>query len=431
MSTSSTAFSPVDPVFISYRQKDGTNITTELAWLLRATGVPVWRDRDDLPPGDTDARLRQAIDAGISSGVLVITDDVIASRVIKTVEAPRLLSLHKAHESFALCIVNAVRTPGNHIDYSAPDRVLELPPGTLNGVDQRRADRTGLLGLIKGLVWHRIASQRDAIEKASNTLQLSLQTRNIPQVYDRTGDDLDIRIRPSTHERLPSKEGLQDLKDTLGLLPDAATRAAASRIRVRGGAHLSVAFAVGAALPSTRIGQMEVLDNEGAVWASASTAQIFAQQLIGMVAEEASSSPTTAGRPSVAVYVDLLHHRSDAAFDRYLEQNALSLTAWRHLRPVTEGPLDPASAGAIAAQVADQLRSISNTNSNAEIHLLLRCPFPIALLIARLTNTLRFVLYEWDDSQPAGEPDHRPRYVPALRVRASAATGAIEEVLLP
>jgi hypothetical protein len=58
---------------------------------------------------------------------------------------------------------------------------------------------------------------------------LSLQTRNTPQVYDRIGSQLDIRIRPSEHERLPSPAGLHDLQDTIVLIPDAITRSGAQR----------------------------------------------------------------------------------------------------------------------------------------------------------------------------------------------------------
>ena len=73
MTSDSAAPDAADPVFISYRQKDGTGVAAELAWLLRTAGIPVWRDRDDLPPGDTEARLKQAIEAGISGGVPIPT----------------------------------------------------------------------------------------------------------------------------------------------------------------------------------------------------------------------------------------------------------------------------------------------------------------------------------------------------------------------
>src|SRR4051812_41646083 len=93
---------PTAPVFISYRHSDGMETTTSLAWLLRAAGIPVWRDLDDLPPGDTHERLTQAIDDGLSGGVLVLTPDITQSAVVKTIEAPKLLSLHQSHPEFAL-----------------------------------------------------------------------------------------------------------------------------------------------------------------------------------------------------------------------------------------------------------------------------------------------------------------------------------------
>lgn len=422
---------PTDPVFISYRQKDGTGVAAELAWLLRAAGIPVWRDRDDLPPGDTEARLKQAIAAGISGGVLVTTPDVVNSRVVKTLEAPQLLELHRDHDAFALSIINSVKTDDGGTDYDAPDRLLEIRPGTLSGVDQQPAERDGLLKLIRGLVWHRIASLRERIEASDQTFHLSLQTRNTPQVYDRTGDELDVRLRPSDHERLPSADGLRDLKDTIGLLPDAVTRSGAHRLRVAGGAHLSVAFAVGAALPSSRIGQMDVIDQQGVTWASRGEAQFIAQPRVQITNQGGDPSPITTGRPSIAVYVDLLPQRSDTAFTRYIEDRRPFLAAWRHLTSTSSALLDPADAGLIAADVAAHIRALSNDNSNAEVHLLLRCPFPLALLIGRLTNTLRVIVYEWDDSDPTDGEDYRARYVPIMRVRTSASSGVIQDVLLP
>ena len=431
MTSDSAAPDPADPVFISYRQKDGTGVATALAWLLRAAGIPVWRDRDDLPPGDTEARLKQAIAAGISGGVLVTTPDVVNSRVVKTLEAPRLLELHRDHEVFALGIINSVKTDDGGADYDAPDRLLEIRPGTLSGVDQQSAECDGLLSLIRGLVWHRIASFRERIEATDQTFHLSLQTRNTPQVYDRTGDELDIRLRPSDHERLPSADGLRDLKDTIGLLPDAVTRSGARRLRVAGGAHLSVAFAVGAALPSSRIGHMDVIDQQGATWASDGEARFIEQPQVQIADQGGDPSAITTGRPSVAVYVDLLPQRSDTAFTRYIEDHGPFLAAWRHLTSASGTLLDPAHAGLIAADVAAHIRALSNDNSNAEVHLLLRCPFPLALLIGRLTNTLRIVVHEWDDSDPIDGDDYRARYVPTLRVRTSACSGVIQDVLLP
>lgn len=45
-------------------------------------------------------------------------------------------------------------------------------------------------------------------------------------------------------------------------------------------------------------------------------------------------------------------------------------------------------------------------------------------------NTVRLTVYEWDDPDPLSDDDYRPRYVPTMIVRASAADGAISEVLV-
>jgi len=420
---------PSDPVFISYRQSDGTPITAELAWLLRAAGIPVWRDKDDLPPGDTNERLGQAIGNGLSGGVLVITPEVAASEVVRTVEAPRLLALHLSQPAFALGIANAVeRAPGKS-DYSAPDRVLGLPDKTLEGTDQKPATREGLLSLVHDLLGHRMAEQRPAVADAGGLFTLSVQTRNSPQVYDRTGAQLDIRVRPSSHERLPDSVGLHDLAATMGMLPDSVTRAGTRRVRVTGGAHLSVAFALGAALPSSRVGVLEVVDQRDEVWASGSEAVVNDPPMLQVVAEGSETVPA-GGRPAVVLYVDLLPSPSDAAFDRFREEQGEAFVAWQKVTSVSPGLLVANEGAQVAGELAARIREASALNGNAEVHLLLRVPFPIAVLLGRLTNTLRVTLYEWDDSDPTAGDDFRPRYVPAIKVRASAAAGAITQVLL-
>lgn len=129
------------------------------------------------------------------------------------------------------------------------------------------------------MLWHRLANHRENVALKDHTFSLSLQTRNAAQVYDRTGSQLDIRIRASDHERLPSHEGLLDLKDTIGLLPDAVTRTGARRLQIQGGAHLSLASAVGASLPSSRVGHLQVLDQHGNIWASGGEAQFSSSPL--------------------------------------------------------------------------------------------------------------------------------------------------------
>jgi hypothetical protein len=130
-----------------------------------------------------------------------------------------------------------------------------------------------------------------------------------------------------------------------------------------------------------------------------------------------------AGRPRVAVYLDLMSPRSDTAFQRFVEENLFALTTWAHLRHVTDSPLDPARAGELAAEAAYRIRELSSANANAEVDLLIRGPFAMAILVGSLLNTVRVTAYEWDDTQ-------RPVYVPALRLLSSMTGGAVREVLI-
>jgi hypothetical protein len=57
------------PVFISHRHSDGQALAWQQARALRASGVPVWLNHDDLPPSDTKERLAEG--HGLSGGVLV------------------------------------------------------------------------------------------------------------------------------------------------------------------------------------------------------------------------------------------------------------------------------------------------------------------------------------------------------------------------
>ncbi|WP_112141078.1 SAVED domain-containing protein [Glycomyces dulcitolivorans] len=428
MDIGTTTIDPAGPIFISYRHSDGSAIAEELAWLLRTTGIPVWRDREDLSPGDTNERLIEAIDDGISGGVLVVTPEVGHSPIIKMLEAPHLLGLHQAHSRFSLGIANAVENKDGGLDHHAPDRLLEFEPGTLRVVDQQATDRQGLENLVQRLLWRRIAHQRPIVAAQGSTFSLSVQTRNTPQVFDRTTHQLDIRIRPSVHERLPDPDGLRDLQSTLGSLPNAVTQSGAHRVRIHGGAHLSVAFTLGAALPSTRIGEIEVVDQRHKSWTGRGEARHAPTSLVRVAAEGFVHSEPAA-RPAVAVYLDLLPQPSNAAFERFLDEQGSTFRAWRHLTSTSSELLDPKDAGTIAAEAAAHIRMIANENGNAEVHLLLRCPFPIAVLTGRLLNTIRCVIYEWNDSVPVSGKDFRPMYLPTLRVRTSAANGPVEEVV--
>ncbi len=414
-----SGFDPLGAHFISYRQSDGTGVANELTWRLRSAGVPVWRDASDLLPGSTTARLREALDSGLAGGVLVITPEVGDSHVVKTIEAPRLADL-AANTRFGLAIANAVRSETG-LDYRAPDRLLAMPEGTLTDVLQYDpGDPAQIRRLVDGVRMVRVANLVDTVATSGGVFTIDVQTRNVGQVHDRTDAELDIRVKPPSSGRRPDEDGLGYFADGANGLPAAVTRTGAQTLVLRGGAHLSIAIALGCLFPSTRIGRMTVEDHQGNRWEGLGDS---ADPAPGDWLRSVEIGGTGSGR--VAIYVDLSDERNDAAFDAFVAEHDARFAAFKHVTAATPGRLDPRHANALAAALAATVRQASYANMSAEAHLLYRGPFGLAPLVGRRLNTIRSVLYEWEDLNGP------PRYVATLACTPSNLDAPIRAVQTP
>lgn len=420
---------PLGPVFISYRQSDGMEIATDLAWALRAAGIPVWHDQTDLPPGDTKRRLQEALASGLSGAVLLITPEIEHSEVIRDIELPHLLDL-ESDPAFTLAIGSVVEMQDGSgaLDYSAPDQLLQQEPGTLEGLNQQKAAGTeDRATLAISLSRRRMMQLRGSVEDAGGILILDIQTR-VPPSASQFDGDLVLRLRPPVAgERRPHASGLEDLSLFLGQLPELLTIAGADAIRIRGGAHLSVACALGAAIPTTLIGRVEVVDTQGHIWTLTGQAPTPGRSnLFDFVV------PTTREheRGPVLVYVDLLPQRSDAAFEELAESSASIHAGIAHLRSKGSNLLAPEQADVIVGEITDRIRSLANSHKTTEVHLLLRCPYPIAALLGRTLNTLTVHLYEWEDS-PTSSSTAGPRYVPSMVLRSGSGGSPIHAITAP
>lgn len=427
-----TGFDPHGPVFVSYRQSDGTQLADELTWLSRAAGIPVWRDKDDLPPGDTEQRLQEALRSGLSGAVLIVTPDIAQSSVVREVESPLILRLHKTYRGFGLGIANAVRTLEGKTDYDAPDRLLSKR-GEFKSIKQYGTfDREQRQTLIGDLFAHRLEHARAEVAAADGVLSVNLQTRHVPHVNDVTSASLDVRIRPSEEGRLPHVDGLRDLAYCLTLLTSAYSRTQATSVVITGGGHLSVALAIGMTFPATLIGRLTVVDSQSHHWRGGTNSTLDRDRPLLEVARSGTVSLTTP-KPAVdnvLVYLDLLESQSNQAFDDLVLNQPDAFCEWLHLRLTGRGLIDPNDAGRLAAEAAYRIRELSDRNGNGHVHLLLRCPFPIAVLVGRLLNTLVITAYEWEHAAVTASARGRSRYAPCLRLHASAGRGAIDEVLL-
>ncbi len=416
------------PVFVSYRQSDGLDLAIGLAWAMRAAGVPVWHDQTDLPPGDTTRRLKEALASGLSGAVLLVTPEIQNSEVVRKVELPHLLELEK-DDAFTFAIGSIVERAEGKLDYEAPDRLLRQRRGTLSRLNQQ-AVRTAKerAEVARAQARRRMQAVKPEVEGAGRLLTLDVQTR-IPPFAARPDADLVLRLRPPADgDRRPHRDGLEDLANFLGTLSELLALAGAEPVRARGGAHLSVAYALGAALPTTVIGRVEVVDTGGALWALHGSAAppAHSERLLEVV----DSRDVGTSSAACVVYLDLLPARNDGAHGDLLSSLGPE-ASYVHVRPANDGLLDAESAEAIVGEASHLVRDWSSSVLAAEVHLLLRCPWGIALLLGRALNTVRVRLYEWEDGADDTGAAVPPRYLPSLVVRSGAGGSPIEAVVLP
>jgi hypothetical protein len=404
---------PLGPVFISYRFSDGADLALKLAWALRCAGAPVWHDQEDLPPGDTRSRLQEALSRGLSGAVLLVTPEIKNSFVVKDVELPELLRLH-THPDFTFAVASIMEradSPG-HLDFDAPDELLSLPPGTLSSLKQFPVfGPADCAAIAQGIVRRRMDGYRRLGEE---TLTIDLQTRLVPQAFTNQTALVVRTPPPRDGYRTPSPETWAPFRAFLAGLPALVDASGAKRVLLRGGAHLTASFSMGAALPATCRWPLAVEDQEGVLWeekaAGMSVDLAVQQEVLG-----------DARRP-VAVLVDLVPTKPPTdAFGEYLlarrDEYSVSLT----LRPAQPRKLLPEIAGTLAG-IATAIRELAGQQSTHEVHLFLRTSFPMAVLLGRLFNTLRVTLYELED-----EGD-RPGYIPMLSVSSGRGGGPIVKI---
>lgn len=419
------AVSPNGPVFISYRQSDGTEQAEALEALLRAAGLVVWRDYNDLRPGTTTDRLEQALTQGLSAAVLVVTPDLKDSEIVRERELPRLLQLDQ-DPAFSLCIANRIprADDATSCDYAAPDRLLRLAPArTL--ADKKQAnilDPSGEVEIVRDLVMHRIEQRSVAIRSERRPVTMRLQTRPASFAIDAGEDDLHIRIGAPPDGRLPSQEGLQLLQTTLPIISDAVYATGATSARIAGGAHLSIALALGAALPETKIGHVEVVDSRDAVWASTPQPDDPRSCELRVAPHPIPESTAASARDRVAIFVSLTPNPDSTAFDRLVRESSEPFTTAASIT-ATEGAIDPRESGRLSAAIAGQIKSLAAQTGRAEVHLAFHGPYAMAILVGRQLNTLRTVVYEW--SGPSADV---VGYVPALTLEPGGLKGPIVDV---
>lgn len=407
-------FRPLAPVFISYRTSDGKILADTLSWALRATGVPVWHDKTDLPPGDTPRRLREALASGLSGAVLIVTPDMRGSEVVRTIELPELLRL-EAHSGFTLAIGSVVSedpATGHGLDYGAPDRLLDQAPGTLRNFKQYpMSDPNDIKELVRALAAQRMKA---ASYLGEDPLIMDIQTRRhspgTPEV------SLAVRTRPPVDGRsLPDDATWVDYAVLLADLPELLQIAGARHLHIRGGAHLSMAVALGSAIPIPAGHTVTVEDSSRVVWGDADDEPAEPVQL---ETQPVPIEGTSDARAPIAVYLDLIQDPPlEDGFGNYLARNTGRFSAAWRLSQRTRESIPANSANTLVIDLRNRIRTLAAEARTHRVHLFPALPFPIGVLLGRAFNTLEVTLYEWDRAAGA--------YVEAATVAPGTAGGPV------
>jgi hypothetical protein len=270
---------------------------------------------------------------------------------------------------------------------------------------------------------HRIEQRKSALRQQDRPFTIRVQSRPEPFALDAGEDDLHIRSKAATIGRCPSPDGLKSLQSTLPLVSDAVYAAGAKVVRIAGGAHLSVALSLGAALPETKIGIVEVLDIGGELWSSVagerqSTTDLHTEPV------EINRSQRTGNRDRLAIFVSLTPDADRTAFQRLIREASDEFTAATIVTTTSHTRIDARDSGRLSADLAQVIKGFAANNGHAEVHLAFHGPYTMAVLIGRYLNTLRTVVYEWEGESPGG-----PSYNPVLVLEPGLAAGPITAVL--
>jgi len=402
---------PMGPVFLSYRTSDGRELATALAWALRSAGVPVWHDVTDLPPGDTPSRLQEALSSGLSGALLLITPDLGESQAVRDIEFPQILSLSE-HPGFTFAIASAVEKEPGHLDYTAPDRLLGTSGSLAKCKQYSLSSPKDIATLARDMAIRRMKAYA---QLSQDPLVIDLQTRSVPQAGVSKAGLVVRTVPPPAGRRVPSPEIWPPFQAFLSALPQLLETSGVQQVLVRGGAHLTAAYSLGAALPSTSRWPLAIESPPGQVWSSAAEGET------PPLAEDLQSFDTR--RKPIVVLVDLVPTPQpvDALTD-HLEANPSAYSAAIRISVAEPRPLKTSEGAAAAMEVARRIRQAAHNFDTHEVHLFLRTSFPLAVLLGRQLNTLETTLYEWEDGQG------RPAYLPTVTVASGRGAGPVLKI---
>jgi hypothetical protein len=122
----------------------------------------------------------------------------------------------------------------------------------------------------------------------------------------------------------------------------------------------------------------------------------------------------------LAVMVDCVPGEAHDTFGELVARLGDDVCASLKLRACHDDMLDAARGAASASALARLIRDEAARRGTTIVHLAVRAPFPLALMLGRRLNTRELVLYEWEVG------DSGPECVPPLAVAPGRGTPVLE-----
>jgi hypothetical protein len=182
---------------------------------------------------------------------------------------------------------------------------------------------------------------------------------------------------------------------------------------VRSAVHLSIAFAVGAALPRTLPTPIEVHGQFDEHWAD---------RPLRLAGELTVSTEPMNGSGALAAFVDLVPGRAPSrAFEAHLSLNQSRYVSAITVDWVSDREIAPEVGSSLASHIASLIRDHAGQFGVNRVSLFLRTPSAIAFLMGRSFNTFVVDLFEWENEGDS--------YKPVVRVGSGLGNGPILEIL--
>lgn len=396
-------------VFISYAHRDGGVPADWADGILRAAGIPVWRDARDLNTGTTDDDIRQEI-AMCAEGLVILTDHYPNSGFAYPKEFAQFVS-QRNDVGWKFTIDHSIRDENGGLDVDGPDRLLDGGPfESTNQVDLR--DETSARAYVDRLVGNRLRTVLPAGSAQTLRLHINSYVREVAE----QAPDHGLFINIDLNNGLTQTEGLTHLAWALPVTSRWLGRFRAPEtpptILVTGGAHPSVAVAVGAALSVTRY--------RGEVWVQAKESSLWLDPEVPDPGESHVDPKTDikvcwddTQRGPLAVFVNFANREGNPAFDELW--TAIRGDIAKAIRIDRTGPeghmsIAPGEGRRLAEEAASVIRRHADNQDTDVIHLCVAAAFPIALHLGRLLNN--YTVHLWE----RGASNEGPRYRRTLTI---------------